>query len=111
MRTQVLNALQGIALAHGLRRGTQLRSRAGQEALALLPLQPHAGDRRAELHALLTELNHHVEQLNVRVSAEAAARPQAERLMTHPGVGTVSALATEVFLGDPARFPDGKAVA
>ncbi len=31
--------------------------------------------------------------------------------MTHPGVGPVTALATEVFLGDPARFPDGKAVA
>jgi transposase len=31
--------------------------------------------------------------------------------MTHPGVGPVTALATDVFLGDPARFSDGKAVA
>src|SRR5262245_58254016 len=31
--------------------------------------------------------------------------------MTHPGVGSVTALATEVFLGDPARFADAKAVA
>ena len=31
--------------------------------------------------------------------------------MTHPGVGPVTALATEVFLGDPLRFVDGKAVA
>ena len=31
--------------------------------------------------------------------------------MTHPGVGPVTALATDVFLGDPSRFPDGKAVA
>jgi hypothetical protein len=31
--------------------------------------------------------------------------------MTHPGVGWVTALATEVFLGDPMRFADGKAVA
>jgi transposase len=31
--------------------------------------------------------------------------------MTHPGVGPVTALATEVFLGDPSRFADGKAVA
>ena len=30
--------------------------------------------------------------------------------MTHPRVGPVTALATEVFLGDPARFADGKAV-
>jgi hypothetical protein len=31
--------------------------------------------------------------------------------MTHPGVGPVTALATEVFWGDPLRFRDGKAVA
>ena len=31
--------------------------------------------------------------------------------MTHPGVGAVTALATEVFVGDASRFPDGKAVA
>lgn len=31
--------------------------------------------------------------------------------MTHPGVGPITALATEVFLGDPRRFADGKAVA
>src|SRR5438477_10923037 len=31
--------------------------------------------------------------------------------MTHPGVGPITALATEVFLGDPQRFADGKAVA
>ena len=30
---------------------------------------------------------------------------------THPGVGHVTALATEVFLGDPTRFADGKALA
>ena len=31
--------------------------------------------------------------------------------MTHPGVGPITALATEVFLGDPARFADSKALA
>ena len=31
--------------------------------------------------------------------------------MTHPGVGPITALATEVFLGDPMRFSDGKALA
>src|SRR3989442_13046051 len=36
--------------------------------------------------------------------------PEAKLLMTHPGVGPVTALATDVFLGDPARFDDGKAV-
>jgi transposase len=31
--------------------------------------------------------------------------------MTHPGVGPVTALATDVFLGDPRRFADAKALA
>jgi transposase len=31
--------------------------------------------------------------------------------MTHPGVGPVTALATEVFWGDPKGFADGKTVA
>ena len=31
--------------------------------------------------------------------------------MSHPGVGPITALATDVFLGDPARFADGKALA
>ena len=31
--------------------------------------------------------------------------------MTHPGVGAVTGLATEVFVGDPCRFPDGNVVA
>jgi transposase len=30
--------------------------------------------------------------------------------MTHPGVGPITALATEVYLGDPTRFPNGKSV-
>src|SRR3989440_11467271 len=38
-------------------------------------------------------------------------RPQALRLLTHPGVGPVTALATEVFLGDPSRFANGKNLA
>ena len=31
--------------------------------------------------------------------------------MTHPGVGPITALASDVFLGDPKRFVDGKALA
>jgi hypothetical protein len=36
---------------------------------------------------------------------------RARRLLTHPGVGPVTALATEVFLGDPRRFATANQVA
>ena len=42
-------------------------------------------------------------------STLAKERARATLLMTHPGVEPVTALATEVFVGDPARFLDGKA--
>jgi transposase len=79
--------------------------------LASLALPPHAGDRRTELQALRDHLTTQIADLDQRVDALARERPQARRLMTHPGVGSVTALATEVFLGDPARFADAKAVA
>lgn len=110
IRTRVMNALQGMALAHGLRRRAGLWSRDGQATIASLPLLPHAAYRRTQLQALYVHLTQQVDELDQRVRTHAQERPQAVRLMTHPGVGPVTALATEVFLGDPARFADGKAV-
>jgi transposase len=111
MRARVKNALQGLALAHGVRRGAGLWTRGGQAILASLPLGPHAGDRRSELQALNDHLTKHIDALDQQVSEQARERSQARRLMTHPGVGPVTALATEVFLGDPSRFVNAKAVA
>ena len=106
MRARVKNALQGLALAHGIRRKAGLWTRAGQATLTALPLPHYAGQRRSELQALNEHLTKHIDQLDEQVSAQAQQRP-----MTHPGIGPVTALATEVFLGDPSRFVDGKAVA
>lgn len=111
MRSRVQHTLQSLALAHGLRRGHSLWSQAGQHELEALPLAPHASQRRAALLALYPRLQESIEELDRQVGEEARERPQARRLMTHPGVGPVTALATEVFLGDAQRFPDGKAVA
>ena len=111
MRTRVQNALQAMALANGLRRGPSLWSRTGQQAIASLPLAPHTAYRRSELQALYGKFETEIEKLNQRVEEQACQRPGAGLLMTHPGVGPVTALATEVFLGDPARFADSKALA
>jgi transposase len=111
LRTRVQNALQAIALAHGLRRGPSLWSHTGQDTLASLPLAPHTADRRSALQALYAKFETEIEQLNQRVEQQARERPGALRLMTHPGVGPITALATDVFLGDPKRFVDGKALA
>ena len=111
MRTRVQNALQAIALANGLRRGPSLWNQAGQDQLASLPLAPHTAHRRSELQALYAKFAMEIEKLNQRVEKQAGEHPTAVRLMTHPGVGPITALATDVFLGDATRFADGKALA
>ena len=111
LRTRIQNALQAIALANGLRRGSSLGSEIGQEAIASLPLATHTAQRRSELQAMYARFEAEIEQLNQQVQKQADQRPTAGLLMTHPGVGPITALATDVFLGDPKRFRDGKALA
>lgn len=111
LRTRVQLSLQAVALSHGLRRGHALWTRTGQQTLRALPLAVHAGAQRDTLLALQPQLQSPIDELDREVERQAQQRPPAQRLMTHPGVGPITALATEVFLGDPRRFADGKAVA
>ena len=100
-----------MALNHGLRRGHALWNQEGQQALRALPLASYASERRAALLTLYPRLQGSIEELDQEVSEEVQQHPQARQLLTHPGVGPITALATEVFLGDPPRFSDGKALA
>jgi transposase len=111
MRTRIQNALRAIALAHGLRRGQSLWSHDGQEKIAFMPLMPHTAYRRSALQTMYQNMETEIEKLTEQVAQQAESRSAARRLMTHPGVGPVTALATEVFLGDPRCFADGKALA
>ena len=111
IRTRIQNALQAMALANGLRRGPGLWSYDGQAKIAFLPLPPHASYRRSALQALYQKMEEEIENLTKQIAEQAEQRSGAQLLMTHPGVGPVTALATDVFLGDPGRFMDGKALA
>jgi transposase len=111
LRTRIQNALQAIALANGLRRGPGLWSYDGQAKIAFLPLPPHASYRRSALQAMYRKMDEEIQNLTEQVAEQAGRRCGAQLLLTHPGVGPVTALATDVFLGDPQRFADGKALA
>ena len=110
MRRRIQNTLQAMALANGLRQGPSLWSQAGRHTMASLPLAPHAAHRRTELQELYVKFEAEIEELNQEVAEQACQRVGARLLMTHPGVGPVTALATDVFIGDPRRFADGKAL-
>jgi hypothetical protein len=64
--------------------------------------------RIGAVQALYRKMEEEIENLTQQVAEQAEQRSGARRLMTHPGVGPVTALATDVFLGDPKRFLDGK---
>jgi transposase len=58
---------------------------------------PYTSQRRDELLILYGQLQKWIEQLVLQVAEQCQQRPQARRLLTHPGVGPVTASATEVF--------------
>ena len=64
------------------------------------------GRRRADLLRLVRQLDTWIQELDRRVEQEVARREEAQRLMTHPGVGPQTALATVLVLGPVERFPD-----
>jgi len=108
MRTRAQNGLQAIALSYGLRRRRGLWSEAGQKALQKLPLREGMERRRADLLRLVRQLNTWIRELDRRIDQEVAQREEAQRLMTHPGVGPQTALATVLVLGPVERFPDDR---
>jgi transposase len=110
MRTMVKNGLHAIALNQRLALGPSLWSRQGLAQLQALVLLPHTGRRRDDSLELLHWLNGHIDELDLQVASAAAADPDARRLMTHPGVGPLTALATVLVLGPVGRFPGSKHV-
>ena len=106
LRTRAQNGLQAIALSYGLRRRGRLWSKAGQQQLQKIPLRAGMGRRREDLTKLIGQLNVWIKELDERIEEEVARREDARRLMTHPGVGPQTALATVLVLGPAERFPD-----
>jgi len=110
MRTRVMNQLQAIAMNEGLRLRKKLWSGSGRAKLESLQLAPWAARRRKDLLELLDRLTPKIEDLNLAVEAEAWERPEVHRLMTHPGVGPITALAFVLIIGTPERFRCGKQI-
>ena len=109
-RTRTKNQLQAMALSHGVQKKYKLWSKAGRVELEQLPLLPYASARRQQLLEGLDRLEVEMGELDRRVGEEARQRPEVVRLMTHPGVGPVTALAVVLTLGPAERFGSAKQV-
>jgi transposase len=111
MRTRVMNQLHVVALNEGLRRKKALWRPAGRMELESIVLAPWASRRRQDLLDLLDQLTPKIQELAHALEAEVEKRPVTRRLMTHPGVGPLTALAYELVIGTPERFHCGKQIA
>jgi transposase len=109
-RTRSKNQLQAMALSHGVQKKYKLWTQAGRAELEQLPLLPYAAERRKKLIEALDALEAEISELDRRVAEEARQRPEAVMLMTHPGVGPVTALAMVLTLGPAKRFESAKQV-
>jgi transposase len=111
MRTRVMNQLHVVAMNEGLRRKKALWRKAGRVQLESLALAPWANRRRQDLLEVLDQLNPKIQELTRALEQEVEKREVARRLMTHPGVGALTALAYELIIGTPERFECGKQIA
>jgi len=106
-RTQVCNRLQALAHAAGLCRRAMQTKRA-RLALMEANFTETQSFQRDQLFELLDDLSRRIKLLEGWLEDKAAGDPQVELLLTHKGVGLLSALAVVHTLGDISRFPSRK---
>ena len=111
MRTRIMNQLQALAMNEGRRWKSKLWSKPGRVELEKLTLAPWTSRRRQELLVLLDRMNPIINELTTAAEQEARKRPEVLRLMTHPGVGPLTALAYALIIGTPSRFHRGEQIA
>ena len=111
IRATVKNELQHLAMNQGVSRKKKLWSKAGEQVLRELPLQPWASRRRADLLKVREMLNGQIDVLDRAVVEAAEKNEKAKLLMTQPGVGPITSMAFVLTMGDVARFQRGKQVA
>ncbi len=111
VRTRIMNQLQALALNEGLRCKKRLWREHGRRQLESFRLAPWASRRRRDLLELLDRLNPTIAELSQAIEQEAEKCPEAQRLMTHPGVGPLTALAFVLIIGKAERFQCGKQIA
>jgi transposase len=96
-KTKTTSVIWGNALLRFTRKGFRLA--------------PWASRRRRDLLELLDRLNPTIAELSQAIEQEAEKHPEARRLMTHPGVGPLTALAFMLTIGKAERFQCGKQIA
>ncbi len=105
LRTKLNNQLAAIARSEGLQgKVSTIKGRAALEGLALSGWTER---RRQDLLELLDGVQCKISPLEQEIGRKAAEDAGAKRLLTHPGVGPLTAVYLPLVIGDAERFPSG----
>lgn len=107
LRTQICNRLQALAHAAGLpKKGIQTKR--ARVALMEANFTERQSFEREQLFQLLDDLTQRIKQIEQWLEEKAVGDKKVKLLLTHKGVGLLSALAVAHTLGDISRFPSTK---
>jgi transposase len=107
LRTQICNRLQALAHAAGLsKKGIQTKR--ARIALMEANFTDTQSFERDQLFELLDDLTERIKQVEKWLESKAEGNAKVQLLLTHKGIGLLSALAVVHTLGDINRFPSSK---
>ena len=107
----VKNSLRRILIETGQLFKASLGSQKGKQQLRALSLSRLLSEERDRWLELLVEIERQIGGLERLLKTEAAGDEQVQRLLTHPGIGYLTALCLVHTLGDPKRFASTRKVA
>jgi len=110
MRTMISNNLQAIAISSGLTERSRMLSRAGQQRLKNARMTPAIKHQSENLITLLEPLNERIGKVDRWLKEQASTDDRVKLLMTHPGVGVLTALGVVHTLEPFNRFKRQRAV-
>jgi len=108
-RTSVSNQLQALARKAGLAK-FRVKTRIGRSILLSAGLKETDAYLRENLYALFDDLTVQLHRVEDHLQSLAKQNEAAQRLMTHSGVGYLTALAVAATLGDASRFNNTRQV-
>jgi transposase len=109
--TMVKNSLRRIQIETGKLMPEGLASKKGKQKMQNLKLSPLLANERDRWLELLIEIEKQISELERKLKSEAKADDQVRRLLTHPGVGVLTALCIVHTLGEVGRFATARKVA
>jgi len=91
-RTRIMNQWQGVAIHEGVRYKNRLWRESGRQQLESLSRAPWASRRREDRRQVLDRIPPTMAGLTQAIEEEAEKCCEARGLMTHPGVGALTAV-------------------